>query len=232
MIIDKPLMGMYLERPNRFTMVVDVGGEKRLAHLKDPGRLRELLIPGNQVIVRKASGKERKTEFDVIALRRGDEWVLVNSGFHSAIAASIIESDRVDEFRGFTVKKREYPFGRSRIDFLLSSGAEEMLVEVKGCTLVKGEVALFPDAPTLRGRRHVGELASALSMGYKSSVLFLVFGENARSFSPNIEMDPEFSYALKEANEKGMNVIAYSFRTVLDDSVRVEPLRRIPVIWP
>lgn len=71
MIIDNPLMGIYLERPNRFTMVVDVGGERRLAHLKDPGRLKELLIPGNDVIVRKATGKERKTEFDVIALRRG-----------------------------------------------------------------------------------------------------------------------------------------------------------------
>ncbi|WP_370004733.1 DNA/RNA nuclease SfsA [Methanothermobacter sp. KEPCO 2] len=232
MIIDNPLMGIYLERPNRFTMVVDVGGERRLAHLKDPGRLKELLIPGNDVIVRKATGKERKTEFDVIALRRGDEWVLVNSGFHSDIAASLIESDLVDEFGGFRVKKREYRFGRSRIDFLLSSETEEMLVEVKGCTLVNGEVALFPDAPTVRGRRHVEELASALSIGYKSSVLFLVFGENARYFSPNIEMDPEFSYALKEAHAKGVNVIAYSFRTVLDDSVRVEPLRQIPVIWP
>ncbi|WP_321211395.1 DNA/RNA nuclease SfsA [Methanothermobacter sp. DP] len=232
MIIDNPIMGRYLERPNRFTMIVDVGGERRLAHLKDPGRLRELLIPGNDVIVRKATGKERKTEFDVIALRRGDEWVLVNSGFHSDIAASLIQSGLVDEFRGFRVKKREYKFGKSRIDFLLASETEEMLVEVKGCTLVNGEMALFPDAPTVRGRRHVEELASALPMGYKSSVLFLVFGENARYFSPNIEMDPEFSYALKEAHVKSVNVIAYSFRTVLDDSVRVEPLRRIPVIWP
>ncbi|MCG2827848.1 DNA/RNA nuclease SfsA [Methanothermobacter sp. K4] len=232
MIIDNPLMGIYLERPNRFTMAVDVGGERKLAHLKDPGRLKELLIPGNEVLIRKAAGKERKTEFDVIALRRGDEWVLVNSGFHSDIAASLIKSGLIEEFHGFAVKKREYRFGRSRIDFLLASESEEMLVEVKGCTLVNGEVALFPDAPTLRGRRHVEELASALSMGYNSSVLFLVFGENARFFSPNIEMDPEFSYALKEAHDKGVNVIAYSFRTVLDCSVLVEPVRRIPLIWP
>jgi sugar fermentation stimulation protein A len=232
MIIENPLIGNYIERPNRFTVAVYVDGERRIAHLRDPGRLRELLIPGNDVILRRAPAGNRKTEFDVIALRRDDEWVLVNSGFHSDLAASIIESSAVDEFQGFRIEKREYSFGRSRIDFLLTSGKERMLVEVKGCTLVRGELALFPDAPTERGRRHVEELEHALSEGYRCSVLFLVFGRGARFFSPNHEMDPEFSSALRRAHEAGVNVIPYTLATDINGKVLVYPLRRIPVRWP
>lgn len=231
-IIENPIRGSYIERPNRFTVAVHVDGERRLAHLRDPGRLRELLIPGNDIILRKAPPGNRKTEFDVIALRRGDEWVLVNSGFHSDLAAIVMESSAVDEFQGFRIEKREYSFGRSRIDFLLASEDERMLVEVKGCTLVRRDLALFPDAPTERGRRHIEELEHALSEEYRSSVLFLVFGKGARFFSPNHEMDPEFSSALKRAHEAGVNVIAHTMATDLNGSILVYPLRRIPVLWP
>ena len=231
-IIENPIRGSYIERPNRFTVAVYVDGNRRLAHLRDPGRLRELLIPGNDIMLRKAPARNRKTEFDVIALRRGDEWVLVNSGFHSDLAASIIESSAVAEFRGFRIEKREYSFGRSRIDFLLASENERMLVEVKGCTLVRGDLALFPDAPTERGGRHVEELEHAISEGYRSSVLFLVFGRDARFFSPNQDMDPEFSSALRRAHEAGVNVIAHTMATDINGSLLVHPLRRIPVLWP
>ncbi|MDI6841265.1 MAG: DNA/RNA nuclease SfsA [Methanothermobacter wolfeii] len=231
MKIDNIICGVYIDRPNRFTMVVDVDGEKKLAHLRDPGRLKELLIPGREVLLRKADGGGRKTEFDVIAVRRGHGWVLINSGFHSDLAAEIINSGLVEELEGFRIERREFSFGESRLDFLLSNG-KPMLLEVKGCTLVVDGLALFPDAPTERGRRHVMELADALDDGYLGAVLFLVFGEDARVFSPNVDMDPDFASALREAYERGVMVMAYSFRTIYDGSVRVEPLGRIRVEIP
>lgn len=232
--------GTFLERPNRFTVVFKSNNQESMiesAHLRDPGRLKELLYPEARLLLRKATlNPKRKTKFDVIAVFKDNLWVLINSGFHSDLAQELIESTMVSEFEGYEVERREFTFGKSRLDFLLrplensSTQPQKMLVEVKGCTLVEDGLARFPDAPTVRGKKHVEELISAKSQGYESSVLFLVLKEDARLFSPNYDTDPDFSRVLEESSSKNVNLIPFVFKTSLNDEIlSIIPLTKIKV---
>ncbi len=215
------ILGRLLERPNRFLAIVDVGGKEVKAHVHDPGRLKELLFPGNEVAIIRKRGN-RKTKYDLIGARRGEEWAFVHSGYHSEIAHLLISLRLIEDLRGYEVKRREVRVGKSRIDFLLHP---EAYLEVKGCTLIEGGRALFPDAPTQRGRRHLIELQKLASRGKRTYVLFLVFG-SAEKFSPNWKTDPNFSNELLKAEKMGVNIIAYS---LLFDSIHLFPNGKIEV---
>lgn len=230
MKIENLIEGQFIDRPNRFTVKFSYESSKEdLAHLKDPGRLKELLHPQVKLLLRKVpENPNRKTNFDVIAVFKDNMWILINSGFHSDLAADLIESELVDEFKEYFIEKREYTFGKSRLDFLLSSGEHQMLVEVKGCTLVENHHALFPDAPTTRGKKHLEELMEGKKQGFKTAVLFLIMKEDADYFSPNYNTDPDFSKTLEKAHANGVNIIPFVFKTKLkNNSLVIEPLKRI-----
>jgi sugar fermentation stimulation protein A len=231
MKISPLIEGKFLERPNRFTVVFEWNGRLEKAHLRDPGRLKELLLPEAPLLLRTASNTaNRKTKYDVIAVFSEGIWVLINSGFHSDLAQEIIETGMISEFEGLKVKKREYTYGNSRLDFLLSDQESCLLLEVKGCTLVEDGHAKFPDAPTERGKRHVEELIKAKKEGFKAAVLFIIPREDAEVFSPNWKMDPEFSHALERAEEQGVLIIAYSFQMSYNKkNLTLTPLKRVEV---
>lgn len=233
MIIKNVFTGTFKERPNRFTVKFRSEGVTELAHLRDPGRLKELLTPDSKLLLRPAQNTaNRKTKFDVLAVLYEEHWVLINSGFHSDIAADLIKSGLIKEFNGFSVEKKEYTYGNSRLDFLLtnSRSPNKLLLEVKGCTLVEDGLAKFPDAPTIRGKRHVEELIKAKEEGFNSAVLFLILREDASFFSPNWEMDPQFSTVLAQAYPAGVKVIAYSFKIILESkSLKIRPFKSVNI---
>jgi len=257
MKISNLMEGIFKERPNRFTVTFETSSGIEKAHLRDPGRLKELLIPEARLLLRPAQNPDnRKTKYDVIAVWSEGIWVLINSGFHSNLAAELIESGSVPEFSDYTIKKREYTFGKSRIDFLLTNmdkrlnnldkrgkkesqmedkknsleNSNKMLLEVKGCTLVEEGHARFPDAPTIRGKRHLEELIKAKNEGMNSAVLFLIPRDDAKIFSPNWEMDPDFSKTLQQAEYKNVMIIAYSFTlTYQKKELELKPLKKIKV---
>ena len=232
MIIKNLIQGNFVERPNRFTVTFRYDSELKNAHLRDPGRLKELLTPDADLILRPALNPgNRKTKFDVIGVLKDDLWVLINSGFHSDIAADLIDLGIIDQFKGYSVEKREYAYGKSRIDFLLSKNNEKMLLEVKGCTLVENGLAKFPDAPTSRGKRHVEELIKAKIDGLNASILFLITCEDAKYFSPHFEMDPDFSNVLVDAYHAGVNIVAYSFKNNYKNrNLDIEPFKRVKLV--
>ncbi len=203
------MRGKFVSRPNRFTALIRVGEEVWKYHLRDPGRLTELLIPGREVTLRIAERPRRKTRGEVMGIKFDGTWVLVNSSLHSDIARWLIEGGYIEALKGWRIKRREFKLKKSRIDFLLEKEGKLCLLEVKGCTLVRGGLALFPDAPTERGRRHVLELMSARKEGYEACILFLVTREDARMFSPNWEVDSEFSKSLLIASKEGVRLISY-----------------------
>jgi len=232
MKIGNIIEGKFIDRPNRFTVRFNYNQKIELAHLRDPGRLKELLTPDAELLLRPAlNTANRKTKFDVIAVLKGDLWVLINSGFHSDIAANLIDSKLIEEFNGYFVEKREYTYGKSRIDFLLTNkSGNKMLVEVKGCTLVDEGLAKFPDAPTSRGKRHVEELIGSKRDDLEAAILFLIFGEDAKCFSPNFNMDPDFSSALENAKKAEVHIIAYSFKNSYKNGIlEITPLKRIEI---
>lgn len=230
MIIRDIIKGSFIDRPNRFTVEFKHDQKIEIAHLRDPGRLKELLTPDAQLLLRPALNTDnRKTKFDVIGVLKDDLYILINSGFHSDIAENLIISGLIEEFKEYSVEKREYTYGNSRIDFLLTGKNEnKMLVEVKGCTLVEEGLAKFPDAPTLRGKKHVEELIKGKKEGLETAIIFLIFCEDAKYFTPNFNMDPDFSKVLKDAQKAGVNIIAYSFKNNYKKGVlEIIPFKRI-----
>ncbi len=203
--------GIFLERKNRFLGIVDIDGKTEKVHVRDPGRLEELLYPGNKVLLGKADNPARKTSWDLIAARFQEEWVLVNSGFHPQIARFVLENEKINPFGITDGWQGEKALGKSRIDFFTETEEGELWVEVKGCTLAIDGKALFPDAPTTRGTRHVRELISAVEKGHRAGLLILVFRSTAKCFSPYEERDPDFAAAFREAIDKGVEVHPLGF---------------------
>ena len=191
--------GLFVRRPNRFLGLVEVDGDVVEAHVHDPGRLKEILYPGNRVLLRRAGGR-RKTSWDLLAGDVDGRWIFVHSGYHRQIARWYILNRK--PFGEVLSLRDEVQAGRSRIDHLVTTEEGEILVEVKGCTLAEDGVALFPDAPTERGCRHLEEL-----MGHgRGAVIFLIFRPDAVRFEPNRKTDPHFAETFQRAVESGVEV--------------------------
>ncbi|MDI6873451.1 DNA/RNA nuclease SfsA [Candidatus Solincola sp.] len=221
--------GRFLERPNRFLAVVEVEGERAEVHVPDPGRLRELLLPGVRVRLRPASGRGRSTSWDLIGVESPQGWVNIDSWLPNLLFAEAVREKRLEEFKSISRLTPEYRYGESVLDFLLEGGGRPCLVEVKGCTLAVNGVALFPDAPTARGTRHLEELMRATREGYRACAVFVVKHPGARTFAANAETDPVFAAALHRATSSGVEVIPY-LAPWRGRDIRLE--RRLPLAEP
>jgi sugar fermentation stimulation protein A len=208
-----------LSRPNRFLGIVDIISisgspayiQEEKVHIHDQGRLEDLLYAGNDLLLKKAANTNRKTGWDVIAAKAEDGWILINSAFHRKIAEWAIRNEVCPFFEGLDSVTAEQKFGDSRLDFLLGKGNMKIWVEVKGCTLIDDERAIFPDAPTSRGRRHVEELIKAVRGGDEALLLILIFRKNAQCFAPNEVIDPELATAFRDATNAGVKVCPLLF---------------------
>jgi len=220
----------FIERPNRFLVKVDIGGKPAFAHLHDPGRLRELLVPGAELYLQKAENPLRKTSWDIILVKKGPVYVAIYSTLANRLARRLFMERRFPGFKGWRLIKSEPTYkcvGRvlnpsktdekpdtlarvkTRFDFELARGSERMLVEVKSVSLVENGIAMFPDAPTERGRRHLLELADAVAQGYKATVIFIVTRNDAGLFMPFTQRDPRFAKALKQVAKRGVRMHSY-----------------------
>ncbi|MEM0158567.1 MAG: DNA/RNA nuclease SfsA [Thermoplasmataceae archaeon] len=205
------LEGEVLDRPNRFIVRVIQGGKLLECHLHDPGRLKELIFPGARVLIRPASGL--RTKYSVTAAWSGNRWVLTDTRFHNLIARKFLPPEALGEVA----------LGGSRIDFRIGNA----YVEVKGGTLIKGNVAYFPDAPTARGAHHLQLLSDTVARGGRAILLMLIFQPDAECFSPNRETDPLFSDRLAHFLRSGGEVIAVKLEFRYNGSVLF--LGRIPL---
>jgi sugar fermentation stimulation protein A len=198
----KTRMGTYLSRPNRFIMHCDLEGREIRAFLPNPGRLQELLFPGTQVYLEEAVGPNRSTSHTVVALMKGNRPVVLHTHKSNAVARFLLEKGRIPGMEGARVIREEVTHGRSRFDLLLQKGSRELFLEVKSCTLFSKRAALFPDAVTARGKRHVEELASLAKEKRTGAVLFLVHSPEPEYFLPDLHTDPAFALALFQARKK------------------------------
>ncbi len=188
MRFDELTDAIVISRPNRFLVMASADGKEIPVHIHDPGRLEELIYPGNHIKIRKATGK--KTMYSVTFCSNDDIWTFNDSRFHSDIASLFLDPGC----------RREVKVGDSRLDFQLGNS----YIEVKSATLVQDGKAMFPDAPTLRGKKHLETLMRLMDNGFESYVLFLIFNEKARCFEPNTMRDPEFSKAYSLAMDRGV----------------------------
>ncbi len=193
---------IFRNRPNRFIAEVEVDGKKEIVHVKNTGRCKELLIPGCQVWLTAPGTPDRKTKYDLVAVRK-DNGILFNI---DSQAPNKVAKEWLAR-QGYDKVIPEYTYGASRIDFYMERGDERYLMEVKGCTLEVDGVGYFPDAPTERGVKHLRELAAAASAGYHAILAFVIQMDGVTEVRPNVDTHPEFGTALAEARAAGVEVL-------------------------
>ena len=210
MTYDNIYEGIFLSRPNRFIAEVMIESAIHRCHVKNTGRCKELLIPGVKVYVERSYKPERVTQFDLISVLKGDILVNIDSSapnkvFHEYLGSGLYLPD-------VKLIKKEAIYLSSRFDFYVEAGSEhktrKTFIEVKGVTLEVNGTALFPDAPTERGVKHLNELIECTRNGYEAHVVFVIQMKGTNSFSPNYVTHSAFGETLKSAYKAGVKVTA------------------------
>jgi sugar fermentation stimulation protein A len=219
--------GTFVSRPNRFVALIRHENRTIRAACRDPGRLRELLVPKARVLLEPATTPGRSTSHTIVLVRHRRRWVSLVPALANRIFEAALRRRGVPGLVGARIVGREVRHGRSRIDFAISWHGETALVEVKSATLVERGRALFPDAPTARGRRHLQELTAHSRNFRRAFVVFVVQRDDAHSLSPHARNDPALATALVTAVRAGVKVLAFAC-SVKPEGIRLD--RRIPVV--
>jgi sugar fermentation stimulation protein A len=228
--------GRFVARRNLFLADVEIEGRVTPCFLPNPGRLPELLVPGAEALVarpapaaRPAGAPPRTTAHDLVALRYGGRWVSVDTRLPNALFREAHGRGRIAELADTTIARAEHRHGASRFDYLLTRAGRPLLLEIKSVSLCEDGVALFPDAPTVRGTKHLRELTAARREGILVCALFCIQRPDARVLRPHDATDPAFGAALREAHAAGVELLAYGCRT---DAARIAIAAPVPLELP
>ncbi len=222
------LRGRFQSRPNRFLTIVEMDGQTVESHLPDPGRLMELLLPETEVLIRPvALATHRKTAYSTVMVRHGNYWVSVDTLLPNRFVSQALQEHTLPMFRHYTMVKPEVCLGRHRFDFLIEdTHGNPFYLEVKSVTYVQQGVARFPDAVSLRGRRHAEALQRLVEQGVGAGILFICQRPDARQLRPFWSRDPQFGAALRKAFQTGVRLWCI---TLLVTEKDVTYQREIPI---
>ncbi|AZS17876.1 DNA/RNA nuclease SfsA [Paenibacillus lutimineralis] len=216
--------GSFEKKLNRFMAEVYVNGIKEQVHIKNTGRLTNLLQPGVEVLLEFNDRPNRKTRFSLISVAKGGGWVNIDSLAPNRMAFEALKAGKLSEFGAVNHIQREVTYGDSRFDLYFEKDDEKGFIEIKGVTLEENGVAMFPDAPTSRGTKHVLELIRAAQEGDTCAILFIVQMKGCCSLTPHREMDPTFADALRQASLQGVQILAYDALVEEDACIIDAPL--------
>ncbi len=220
----------FLKRPNRFLVQCQWRGRRLSAFLPNPGRLQELLLPGRTLhLVKEEKSSNRKTLYTAVAVDREGRAMMLHTPLTNEVARTLLQERKIPGLENAKIVKSEIRVGKSRFDFLLEEGNQEVLLEVKSCTLVGKRIAMFPDAITERGTRHLRELAEISETGVRAVFLFIVHWPFARIFMPDFHTDLNFSQTLLRVRDR-VEVIPVSVHWEQDLSLSPE-VRLLNIPW-
>lgn len=202
----KIVKAVFESRPNRFIAHVRINGKLERVHVKNTGRCKELLVPGCTVYLSQSDNPARKTAYDLATVQKGGRLINMDA---QAPNAAVKEWLIAGGLTGLTVIRPEFTYDQSRFDFYLERSGRRAFLEVKGITLEENGVVYFPDAPTLRGTKHLHELVKAKEEGYDAYIFLCVQMESVDHFEPNRRIDPDFADALVDAQKNGVKLLAY-----------------------
>lgn len=209
--------GIFQKRINRFIAEVIVEDTLKKVHVANTGRCQELLIPGVNVLLRKSNNPNRKTEFSLYYVQNKGFWVnLISVSANEAVYNSLIDGNIKSIRNPYDIKK-EYSMPGTRMDFYCKSEGLDIYIEVKSVTLVKDGFLQFPDAPTVRGTRHLDHLIKLKKLGNRAIIIFVAQHPMGNKFKANIENDPIFANKLKEAYYEGVEILAYMASSEIDE---------------
>jgi sugar fermentation stimulation protein A len=214
--------GYFLARPNRFIAHVELDGQVEVCHVKNTGRCRELLTPRAVVYVECHDDPKRKTKYSLIAVEKGGLLINMDSQAPNKVVGEWLQGGGL--VPDITLLKPECKHGTSRFDFYVETPQQKLFIEVKGVTLEENGIAMFPDAPTERGVKHLDELAQAVREGYTAAVIFVIQMRGVNCFMPNRRTHAAFAEALLRAQQAGVQVLAYDCKVTPDSLVLGEPV--------
>lgn len=218
---DNVLIGKFIERPNRFIAYVEVEGVIEKCHVKNTGRCRELLIPNVKVILEPSTNPERATKYSVVGVYKNSTLINMDSQAPNLAAYEWLLQEKL--IKNITFAKREVTYKNSRFDlfakYLEIDKEKECFIEVKGVTLENDGIAMFPDAPTARGCKHINELIDAKKNGFRAILLLVIQMKGIKHFTPNADTDPELAKAMKKAAKAGVEILAVDCKNELNNNI-------------
>ena len=217
----------FIRRLNRFAALVEMDGDEVMVHVANTGRMTELLTPGRTSLLRPANKPERRTAYDLMLVDLGLALCSTDSRLPPRLVEEAFLEGRLAPFAEFNESRREVTFEESRFDLMLSGESGLCYVETKSVNLVEDGVALFPDAPTERGRKHLCTLAKAVEAGHRAAAFFVIQRPDAEAFRPHPTADPAFADALRHAKAHGVEIYAYNCRVT---RLEIALHQRIPIL--
>ncbi|NTW71815.1 MAG: DNA/RNA nuclease SfsA [Eubacteriaceae bacterium] len=206
--------GIFINRPNRFIANVEILGNIETVHVKNTGRCRELLQDGAKVYLEHCDHDHRKTKYDLITVEKhlADgrlKMINMDSQVPNKVVYDALMTRKIPELKGAFNIRKEVTYGHSRLDLYYETDDTKGFIEVKGVTLEENGVARFPDAPTLRGSKHIESLMEGQREGMQNYIFFVIQMKDILRFEPNIDMDMKFSRTLHAASEAGVKILCY-----------------------
>lgn len=211
---DYMMKAIFKERLNRFIAKIEVEGEEVLAHVKNTGRCKELLVPNASVYVSFSNSETRKTKYDLIGVVKGERLINMDSQAPNKVVQEWLKTGGY--FPDLKLIKPEKIYGKSRFDFYIETSSQKAFIEVKGATLEEDGVVRFPDAPTERGVKHILELIDCREEGYEAYIIFVIQMKDVLYFTPNDVTHKAFGEALREAERKGVHILALDCHVAVD----------------
>ena len=187
------ISGVFLRRINRFVAEVEIDGKMELVHVRNTGRCKEIFLPKAKIYSEESNGEKRKTKYSLVSVYKEDRLINVDSQIVNYVFEEAVLNNKIDFLVDLDIFKREQSYKNSRFDFYYEKGLKKGFIELKGVTLEKENDTMFPDAPTLRGYKHITELIQGLEEGFENYIVFLIQMEGTGSFSTNHETDSAFS---------------------------------------
>ena len=223
---EKLVHGILINRYKRFLADVRLdNGTEVVAHCTNSGSMKSCLENGAEVYLTPVTDPKRRTKFTWEMIKINGDWVGINTGNPNKLAFEAISEGIIPELSGYTTVKREVKFGDSRFDVFAENEIEKCFVEVKNVSLKEGKYALFPDAVTTRGQKHLKTLMDVKAVGMRAVMLYIIQRSDVEIFAPATEIDPDYAKALKLAMNAGVEVIAIQAKVTPE---KIELVKKLP----
>jgi sugar fermentation stimulation protein A len=218
--------GTLIKRYKRFLADVKLDdGTEVVAHCTNSGSMKSCLEDGAEVYLTPVNDPKRKTKFTWEMIQINGDWVGINTGNPNKLAFEAIYENKIPELSGYTTVKREVKFGDSRFDVYAENENEKCFVEVKNVSMKVGKYALFPDAVTTRGQKHLKTLMQVKAQGMRAVMLYVIQRSDVEIFGPARDIDPDYADLLKEAHRAGVEIIAMQAKVT---ATSIEFVRKLP----
>ncbi|MBE0649844.1 MAG: DNA/RNA nuclease SfsA [Bacteroidales bacterium] len=224
------VQGKLIKRYKRFLADVELeNGRIVTAHCTNSGSMKTCIEEGAPVYLTPVDDPKRRTKFTWEMIFMNNDWIGINTSVPNLLAFEAIRDGKIEKLKGYTSVKREVTFGDSRFDIFAENSLEKCFVEVKNVTMKEGDFALFPDAVTIRGKKHLETLMQVKGKGMRAVMLYVIQRMDVKKFGPASEIDPEYAETLQKAYAAGVEIITVQAKVTPE---RIEIVKEMPFeLW-